>query len=201
MKNKYIKIGVLVFVVILFVGCCKRIAEVKRMYPQSSTVEVKFNTEYKDDNGISYKVKNVEYMSEREFIDKYGTNFDVPGDREQKILLVDMMLSNSNIVEAEYELSNFYIESSCYVNGVCLDSFGEMNNCFCLSISVRNCSSVGKNVLYFAAKSCSLPLRIEYLAISLLVSEHNTMPMVGLSPSVRFSSSYIRTYISICPTS
>ena len=129
MKNKYIKIGVLVFVVILFVGCCKRIAEVKRMYPQSSTVEVKFNTEYKDDNGISYKVKNVEYMSEREFIDKYGTNFDVPGDREQKILLVDMMLSNSNIVEAEYELSNFYIESSCYVNGVCLDSFGEMNNC------------------------------------------------------------------------
>ena len=76
MKNKYIKIGVLVFVVILFVGCCKRIAEVKRMYPQSSTVEVKFNTEYKDDNGISYKVKNVEYMSEREFIDKYGTNFE-----------------------------------------------------------------------------------------------------------------------------
>ena len=76
-----------------------------------------------------------------------------------------------------------------------------MNNCFCLSISVRNCSSVGKNILYFAAKSCSFPLRIEYLAISLLVSEHNTMPMVGLSPSVRFSSSYIRTYISICPTS
>ena len=37
--------------------------------------------------------------------------------------------------------------------------------------------------------------------MSLLVSEQRTMPMVGLSPSVRFDSSYMRTYMYVSPTS
>ena len=54
---------------------------------------------------------------------------------------------------------------------------------------------------YLEANNCLLSCRMENLAMSWLVSEQSSMPMVGLSPSVRFISSYILTYISICPTS
>ena len=54
---------------------------------------------------------------------------------------------------------------------------------------------------YLVANNCSLPFRIEYFAISASVSEHNTIPIVGLSSLDFFSSSYILTYISIWPTS
>lgn len=53
------------------------------------------------------------------------------------------------------------------------------------------------NTIDFVANNCSLPFRMEYLAMSASVSEQSTMPIVGLSPSLRFSSSYIRMYISI----
>ena len=68
-------------------------------------------------------------------------------------------------------------------------------------ISSRSCSSDGRQVLYLDANNCSYPCNIEYFAISSSVSEHKIMPNVGLSPSFRFISSYIRIYISICPTS
>ena len=72
---------------------------------------------------------------------------------------------------------------------------------FSLSISAFSSASVGRNSLYLEAKSCSFPFSMEYLAMSESVSEQSTMPMVGLSSSFRFSSSNMRTYMSICPTS
>ena len=99
-----------------------------------------------------------------------------------------------SIAKCEYY---FYYEEDDFSSVWCCI----MKNSFCRSISFRNCSSVGKYSLYFVANICSFPFNIEYLAISASVSEQSTMPMVGLSPSVRFNSSYIRTYMSICPTS
>ena len=93
-----------------------------------------------------------------------------------------------------YEYYSYYEEVNFSSVWCCI-----MKNSFCRSISFRNCSSVGKYSLYFVANICSFPFNIEYLAISASVSEQSTMPMVGLSPSVRFNSSYIRTYMSIIP--
>ena len=50
-------------------------------------------------------------------------------------------------------------------------------------------------------KGSSKPTISVYLAKSLLVSEQSSNPIVGLSPSEHFNSSYMRMYISICPTS
>ena len=59
----------------------------------------------------------------------------------------------------------------------------------------------GVTVKCFDINNLLLSCNTEYRAISSFVSEHRRIPIVGLSPSLHFKSSYIRTYISICPTS
>lgn len=69
------------------------------------------------------------------------------------------------------------------------------------SISEASSSSVGKYIWYLLAKSCSLPLSMEYLTTVYSFSVQRITPMVGLSSSPRFKSSNIRTYISTWPMS
>lgn len=129
-KKQIIVIAVLTFLFVF--GVCMYIARVKYIndiYPQNKRIYVKKSDVYTDENGMEYTITTVDYMTGEEYIKKYGENQDVIGSYPQKVIIATVRLNNMSKKANTYDLSKFYIETPTYCNGICLDSFMQINSC------------------------------------------------------------------------
>lgn len=106
----------------------------------------------------------------------------------------------------KYSLNGSCSISTTFLNSFIVDYFRSSpsaadENLLRVSISAFSSSFVGQSIICIWTQRAVHCQHNRIAGDASSVSAHRTMPIVGLSPSLCFNSSYIRIYISICPTS
>ncbi|MDD4369593.1 MAG: hypothetical protein PHD56_00715 [Anaerostipes sp.] len=100
--------------------------KVNATYPSAREEHVAIGKSATLQKDISFKVKKVQWMSNQEFVKKYGENPDVNKEEESKVVLVNVLVQNNKKKSVNVDFSRIYFERFGYSNGLCMDSTLEL---------------------------------------------------------------------------
>lgn len=119
---KRIIVGVLIVILLLFWGI--RVYQVNQKYPKDAIHTIVFGDTEKVAENISMKVTTQQWISFAEAKDAY---VDKEMSEEGYYYIVEVLLKNEGEEEAKADLTQLYLETEGYSNGIALDVFVSVN--------------------------------------------------------------------------
>lgn len=128
-KKKRIIVGACVIAGCILIGMLiYDTVRINQKYPQTKVQEIALGKEADMEKGISLTVKETQWLTNEEFIEKYGENIDVNNETDARVILVDVLVKNNTNAEKNVEYINLYLEKQGYCNGLALDTFMELSD-------------------------------------------------------------------------
>lgn len=117
-KWMFLVIASLVLVCVLIGKAVK----VNQTYPQAKEKHISMGKEGKLTSQTVMTVKKVSWITNKEFVKKYGENGEVSKRQPAKILYAEVEIKNQSKKTAKVDLSELYFEKFGYNNGLAMES-------------------------------------------------------------------------------